>query len=105
MPARYAELLEAALLVPHPPGDHLDDVDPGFYSTCYLRAWAFEAQLVEFLRAEFGADWFRRRAAGSLLRELWELGQSLDVEQLLREVTGQRLEFGVLTQQLHEQLS
>jgi hypothetical protein len=105
MPARYAELLEMAMLVPYPPGDHLDDVDPGFYSTNYLRAWAFEAQMVEFLRGEFGMDWFRRRAAGSLLRELWELGQSLNTEQLLREVTGQPLDFGVLTEQLHEQLA
>ena len=77
----------------------------GFYSTCYLRAWAFEAQLVEFLRAEFGATGSGGGPPASLLRELWELGESLDVEQLLREVTGQRLEFGVLTQQLHEQLS
>jgi hypothetical protein len=105
MPARYAELLETALLVPHPPGDHLDDVDPGFYSSCYLRAWAFEAQMGEHLREQFGADWFRRRAAGSLLRELWELGQSLSAEQLLRDATGQRLEFGMLADQARERLS
>jgi hypothetical protein len=104
MPERYAELLTGALLVPYAPGDYLEDVDPGFYATCYLRAWAFEAQLVEHLREAHGGDWFRRRAAGSLIRELWELGQSLTVEELLDEVTGEQLEFGVLTAQAHAAL-
>ncbi len=30
----------------------------GFYATCYLRAWAFEAQLRGYLRERFGTDWF-----------------------------------------------
>jgi len=104
LPARYAELLTAALGVPYPTTDYLEDVDGGFYATCYLRAWAFEAQLREHLRERFGRDWFRRTAAGSLVRELWSLGQSQTADALLADVTGQALEFGVLAEQAHAAL-
>ncbi len=96
LPERYAELQTAALGVPSPASDYLADVDGGFYCTCYLRAWAFEAQLSAWLRERWGGAWFRRREAGMLLREVWELGQSLNADQLLYEVTGERVDFAVL---------
>ena len=99
LPERYAQLLSGAVGVPYPASDFLEDVDGGFYCTCYLRAWAFEAQLSEWLRERYGGDWFAQREAGSLVRELWELGQSLDADALLREVTGQSIDFGVLADQ------
>jgi hypothetical protein len=102
---RYAELLSAATGLPCPPADRLEDVDAGFYCTCYLRAWAFEAQLGEWLRGQYGGAWFRQRPAGSLLRELWELGQSLDADALLREVTGEPIEFDLLADQARAALS
>ena len=71
MRERYVELLGDALRIEPAGEDFLADVDAGFYASSYLRAWAFEAQLQAFLREEFGSDWFRRREAGSLLRELW----------------------------------
>lgn len=101
---RYAALLGAATGLEYPTGDHLEDVDPGFYCTCYLRAWAFERQMAGHLRERFGGDWFRRRRAGSLLRELWELGQSLRADDLLAEVTGERLQFDVLAEEAHAAL-
>ena len=96
LPERYAGHLSSAVGVPYPRGDYLEDVDGGFYCTCYLRAWAFEAQLRDHLRSRFGSDWFRRRAAGDLLRELWSLGQSLRADDLLRELTGEPIRFDVL---------
>jgi hypothetical protein len=96
LPERYAELQTAAVAVPFPASDYLEDVDGGFYCTCYLRAWAFEAQLSAWLRERWGGAWFKRREAGMLLREVWELGQSLDADQLLREITGERIDFSVL---------
>src|SRR6185437_8837787 len=80
LPARYAAHLSAATAVPYPETDYLEDVDGGFYCTCYLRAWAFEAQLSEWLRERYGGHWFAQREAGSLVRELWELGQSLNAD-------------------------
>jgi hypothetical protein len=104
MPARYAELLSAAVGVPYPTTDYLEDVDAGFYCTCYLRAWAFESQLREHLRERFGRDWFRQRAAGGLVRELWSMGQAQTADELLADATGQALDFGVLAAETREAL-
>jgi hypothetical protein len=105
LPGRYAQLLSSAVGVPYPESDFLEDVDGGFYCTCYLRAWAFEAQLSEWLRERYGETWFSQREAGTLVRELWELGQSLNAGALLREVTGQSIEFGVLSERARDALS
>ena len=48
--SRYAELLSDALKIPIHSESYLDDVDGSFYVIGYLRSWAFEAQLREFLR-------------------------------------------------------
>jgi hypothetical protein len=105
LPARYAELLSGALGVPYQPTDYLVDVDDGFYCTSYLRAWAFEAALVDHLRSRFGHAWFADPRAGALLREMWGLGQSLRAEELLRQVTGSELDFAVLTIEAQTALS
>jgi hypothetical protein len=72
--------------------------------TCYLRSWAFEAQLSSFLRGEFGRDWFRRREAGSLLRELWALGQGPTADELLKDVTGAAVELEAVAETIREAL-
>jgi hypothetical protein len=104
MQPRYAELLTEALKLPANPESYLDDIDGGFYVTGYLRSWAFEAQLRDFLRSELGNDWFARRDAGDLLRELWSLGQGPNADDLLRDVTGARLELGAIAERIHEGL-
>jgi hypothetical protein len=92
MRSRYVELLGGALKVEPSDTDYLSDIDCGYYVTSYLRAWAFAAQMTTFLRQEFGRDWFRRREAGALLRELWALGQQPTADELLRDVTGAAVE-------------
>ena len=98
MRPRYAELLTDALKLPANPESYLDDIDGSFYVTGYLRSWAFEAQLRDYLRSELGNEWFARREAGDLLRELWSLGQGPSAEELLRDVTGARLEMGSIAE-------
>jgi hypothetical protein len=102
MRGRYVELLGDALKIEPSPTDYLGDIDAGFYVSSYLRSWAFESQLREFLREEFGSDWFARREAGSLLRELWELGQKPTAEELLKDVTGQTLEMASVAERVRE---
>jgi len=104
MRARYVELLSDALQLEVSGSNYLLDVDPGFYVTCYLRSWAFEAQLREFLRGELGGTWFARREAGSLLRELWELGQRPTADELLRDVTGADLTLAAVAERVREHL-
>jgi hypothetical protein len=93
MASRYVELLGDALKIEPSPTDYLADVDDHFYCTAYLRSWAFEAQMSAYLRERWGTDWFTRREAGSLLRELWELGQQPTADELLKDVTGAPIEF------------
>ncbi len=96
MPARYAELLTEATKIPASPASYLDDVDPNFYVTSYLRAWAFEAQVRSSLAETFGSTWFASRKAGTLLRELWSEGQGLDADEILRELTGGTLDLAAV---------
>jgi hypothetical protein len=105
MRPRYAELLTEAYRVPAAPENYLSDIDGSFYVTGYLRSWAFEAQLREFLRSEFGNEWFARREAGDLLRELWALGQGPTADELLRDVTGAKLEMAAVADSVREGLS
>jgi hypothetical protein len=104
MRPRYSEILSDALKLPVNPESYLDDIDGSFYVTGYLRSWAFEAQLREFLRGEFGNDWFAKRDAGDLLRELWSLGQGPTADELLRDVTGARLEMAAVADRVREGL-
>ncbi len=104
MRARYPEILADALKITPSPTDYLADVDSSFYVTEYLRSWALEAQLREFLRGEFGNDWFARREAGSLLRELWAEGSRLDADQLLREVAGSSIEMEAVAERIRERV-
>ncbi|HZC31182.1 MAG TPA: hypothetical protein VE261_06650, partial [Gaiellaceae bacterium] len=75
MRERYVELLGDALKVRPSDTDYLGDIDTGFYASQYLRAWAFEARMRDYLRGALGNAWFTRKDAGSLLRELWSEGQ------------------------------
>jgi hypothetical protein len=97
---RYAELLSVAVRVRWPRQTFLADVDPGFYCTAYLRAWALETHLRGHLRERFGPAWFEDPEAGETLRALWHDGQRLTPEEMLGQLTGQRLDFSVLRGEL-----
>jgi hypothetical protein len=101
LPGRYAQLLGQALRLDWSAETFLQDVDPGFYCVCYLQAWALEAQLRAHLRERFGPNWFESAEAGALLREVWRHGQRLRAAELLGELTGEQLDFGVLLGDLY----
>ena len=104
MRGRYHEILTDSLKIPVNPESYLDDIDGSFYVTGYLRSWAFESQLRDFLRGEFGNEWFARRDAGDLLRELWSLGQGPRADDLLKDVTGAKLEMAAVADRVREGL-
>jgi hypothetical protein len=101
---RYVEILRDATKIEPAGADFLGDVDEGFYAIGYLRSWAFEAQLRTHLREEFGSAWFARREAGSLLRELWNEGQSMDSDEILQEVAGAELDLEAIAERIEEPL-
>jgi hypothetical protein len=104
MPQRYVELLGDALKLEPSPANYLADMDSGFYVSSYLRSWAFESQLRDNLRERFGNEWFTRREAGSLLRELWAEGQKPTADELLDEVAGSELEMSAVHDRVREHL-
>lgn len=100
-PDGYAELLTEATGLRYRSDRYLADMDSGFYSADYLRAWIRSAQLRAYLRANVGVDWWRRTETGAFLRELFREGlrpsseevagrlgfDPLDVEPLVAEQT------------------
>jgi hypothetical protein len=104
MRSRYVEILGDALKVEPSDTDYLADIDSGYYVTSYLRAWAFSSQMTTYMREEFGSGWFGRREAGSLLRELWALGQKPNADELLKDVTGAAVELEAVAEHVREAL-
>jgi hypothetical protein len=102
---RYVEILGDALKIEPSPTDYLADVDAGFYSTEYVRAWAFEAALKRFFREKFGRAWFTRRDAGSLVRELWSEGQRPTADEILKELTSAEIELEAVAEYVRESLA
>jgi hypothetical protein len=73
-PDGYAERLTAATQVVYRRDNFLADMDAGFYSADYLRAWIRCAQLRAYLFAEVGEDWWRSAETGEFLRALFAEG-------------------------------
>jgi hypothetical protein len=70
----YERLLTEATGVRYRRDNYLADMDAGFYSADYLRAWIRSAQLRAHLVAEVGDDWWRSRKTGELLTDLFREG-------------------------------
>jgi hypothetical protein len=101
-PGGYAERLTAATGIRYRTDAYLSDMDSGFYSADYLRAWIRSAQLRARLREEVGEDWWRSRETGERLRALFREGtrptseeiagrlgfDPLDTKPLVAELTG-----------------
>jgi hypothetical protein len=81
-PDGYEERLTAATGVRYRAANHLADMDAGFYSADYLRAWIRAAQLRAYLRREVGREWWRLTGTGDLLRELFREGTRPTTEEI-----------------------
>ena len=81
-PGGYSELLTAATGLRYPAEGFLADMDSGFYSADYLRAWIRSAQLRQHLVREVGEDWWRSPETGERLRQLWREGTKPTSEEI-----------------------
>ena len=73
-PERYEELLTKATGVRYWGAHYLADMDDGFYSADYLRAWIRSAQLRDYLKREIGEHWWKDTRTGEFLRPLFVEG-------------------------------
>jgi hypothetical protein len=81
-PEGYAERLTEATGMEYRREGYLADMDAGFYSADYLRAWIRAAQLRAFLVREVGEEWWASRKTGDRLRELFREGTKPSSEEI-----------------------
>jgi hypothetical protein len=105
----YAERLTEATGFVYRADGFVADMDAGFYSADYLRAWIRSAQVRTYLLTEVGEDWWRNPSTGDLMRKLfWEGTQPtsegvagqlgfnpLDLRPLVSELLGEPESLGV----------
>jgi hypothetical protein len=96
----YAEKLRAAIGFRYRPDNHLADLDDGFYSADYLRAWIRSAQLRRHLRATVGEDWWERAETGAFLRELFREGTRPSSEEVAQRIGFDPLDTDPLLEEL-----
>jgi hypothetical protein len=99
-PAGYSERLTEATGIRYPAENYLSDMDSGFYSADYLRAWIRSAQLRRHLVSEVGEDWWRRPETGERLRELWREGTRPTSEEIAARIGYEPFDTGPLQHEL-----
>jgi hypothetical protein len=82
----YASALRSATGFRYRPDGYLADMDDGFYSADYLRAWIRTAQLRAHLRQTVGADWWERPETGEYLSRLFLEGTRPTSEEIAARI-------------------
>jgi hypothetical protein len=82
----YADRLTAATGLRYREDGFISDMDAGFYSADYLRAWIRSAQLRVFLRRELGDEWWRNEETGDRLRALFFEGTRPSSEEIAERI-------------------
>ena len=99
-PRDYEPLLTGATGLRYDGRGYLADMDAGFYSADYLRAWIRSAQLSTHLRREVGEDWWRNQDTGEILRALFAEGTRPSSEDVARRLGFEPLDTGPLVAEL-----
>ena len=99
-PDGYEERLTEATGVRYRADAYLADMDGGFYSADYLRAWIRSAQLRDYLVREIGQDWWRNAETGDRLRALFLEGTRPSSEEIAARLGYQPLDTAPLLREL-----
>jgi hypothetical protein len=96
----YSKRLTDATGVRYRPDAFLSDMDAGFYSADYLRAWIRSAQLRTYLEREIGEDWWENPKTGDHLRGLWHEGTKPSSEEIAARIGFEPFDTGPLVAEL-----
>lgn len=96
----YSDMLSKACKVKIHPINWASDVDGGYYSADYLRAWMLEAQLKEHLKEAFGNDWMHKTEAGDFLKSLWKDANKPTPLELAKAFGRASIEMDILTEEV-----
>ncbi len=100
-PDGYSERLTSATGIRYPSENYLTDMDAGFYSADYLRAWIRSAQLRSYLAAEVGENWWQSPETGERLRELFREGTRPTSEEIAARIGFDPLDTAPLRHELN----
>jgi hypothetical protein len=100
----YADLQRSSTMFKTAPAEFLFDLDDGFYSASYLRAWAFEVLLREYLKTSFGTKWWASSRAGAFLKEIWETGDRYTADEMATQIGIGPIQFGPLAEEFNRAL-
>ena len=105
LPDLYVDLLTRSTTFQYSRADAFVDVDPGYYSARYLRAWQLRSLLDETLTERYDADWWRNPRAGPwIVQSLFAEGQRELAHDLAKRVSGRELSFGPLIREIERLL-
>jgi hypothetical protein len=96
----YAEGLGEATGLVYRSDGFLADMDAGFYSADYLRAWIRSAQLKEYLVNAVGPDWWCRLETGHFLRDVFREGTRPSSEEFAARIDFNPLDMRPLMHEL-----
>lgn len=85
-PKLYEKYLKQTTGFVHNGINWLSDMDSGFYSADYLRAWIGAAQIKDYIVRKFGEKWFSNKKAGAFLRQLYSRGVQDELEEVVRKL-------------------
>jgi hypothetical protein len=98
----YSERLTAATGLRYRADGFVSDMDPGFYSADYLRAWIRSAQLRRYLVDTIGEDWWRRPETGEFLTGLFRTGTRPSSEEIAGRIGFDPLDTAPLVSELSD---
>ena len=96
----YAERLTEATGMEYRREGYLADMDAGFYSADYLRAWIRAAQLRSYLERDAGDEWWASKETGNRLRDLFREGTKPSSEEIAGRIGFEPLDTGPLLAEL-----
>ena len=99
-PDGYEEYLTEALGIRYRRQNYLSDMDGGFYTADYLRAWVRSAQLRRHLVETIGPEWWRDSRTGELLARLFREGTKPSSEEIAGRIGFDPLDTGPLRDEL-----
>jgi len=97
----YARRLTAWTGMRYHADGQLSDMDAGFYSADYLRAWIRHAQLRAHLLNEVGEGWWRSPQTGAILRRLFSEGTKPTSEEIAARLGYEPLDTAPLVSELN----
>jgi hypothetical protein len=96
----YSERLTTATGMRYREEGYLADMDAGFYSADYLRAWIRAAQLRAYLEREVGEEWWADEDTGTRLRALFSEGTRPSSEEIAGRIGFEPLDTAPLLAEL-----